>query len=162
MATTDQLQASLACWFQLNKAVLDTRSGDRLQCPSPLAAGRYSPEFDGLWQHLTQQGLHHFCFEGHGVSLANLLDGTWEILPCARCSMPIPLRSLGLSPINCVCADLENWPNFDLPAPRAPLDWRQSLVNLQTRLQRPTFASLEGSPSDDSTPSSSPPAPPCS
>ena len=63
------------------------------------------------------------CYlSGNTVTIEELLTSAWSINNCARCSMPVPIVETGIQPIDCVCSDLDNWPDSDLPTPHSPIN----------------------------------------
>ena len=75
------------------------------------------------------------CYlEGSSETICDLLDPTWNIDNCARCNMPVPILELGTQSLDCVCSDLNNWPNLELPLPRSPINNSLSLSNIKERL----------------------------
>jgi hypothetical protein len=135
MASEDQVRTYLACWFQLGKAIIIQPDGLVLN-PQPIVQGdRYSPEFETCWQTL-QQVSHHSCYlEGTNQTLAELLSGYWDIVQCARCTLPIPLPYGNIIDLSCPCNDLSTWPNDTLPIPRPPIELQQQLQRIQRRIQ---------------------------
>lgn len=141
MATPAQVKKYIGSWFQLGKSVLRTQGQTAMLPPLVLAAGdRYTPEFEDCWQQILAEP-SHYSLEGTNQSLADLLSDAWEITDCARCTMPIPTRSLGVADLSCPCHDLANWPNTELPLPRSPQDSRRYLSNICRDLQTSTLAS---------------------
>ncbi|MBD3880800.1 hypothetical protein IFO70_03420 [Phormidium tenue FACHB-886] len=134
MASTDQLKQYLAYWFQLGKPVV-TSNGTKV-LPQPVLQGdRYSFAFEQCWQQLLNSNLNQAHLEGTEQSLGELLTPTWELSPCARCSMPVPIQSAGVPSLSCPCADLPLWPNTELPQPRSPVDSHARLDQIRKRLQ---------------------------
>lgn len=121
MATTEQLKSYIAQWFQLSKPIL-YRGGERIYLIQPVLEGeRYSAAFEGCWQQVcAHAGDCHL--EGTNETIAELMTPKWEIVGCARCNMPVPIRDAGLPPQHCPCSDLVDWPNSELPSPRLPVN----------------------------------------
>jgi hypothetical protein len=135
MAASEQVKRYLAYWFQLGKPLV-VEPDQRTILPQPIIVGnRYSPEFESLWQQLLALGGQGCYLEGTVQSIADLLSSTWEISDCARCGMPVPIISLGVSSAPCPCFDLPTWPNSDLPQPRLPVDERSRLGQIRDRLR---------------------------
>ncbi len=135
LTNQDPVKAYLAHWFQLGKKLL-FKSGQPGICPgSVLVPGGYSSEFEALWQRIISGQAGDCYLDGTHETIAQLRQHHWEIIHCARCEMPIALPQNGLSPFNCPCAGLENWPNLDLPCPRCPADTQAQLSELQSRLK---------------------------
>jgi hypothetical protein len=133
MASEDQVKSYLAYWFQLGKKVLLDNGRETLY-PQPLFEGnRYSQDFENCWQRiLLAQG---DCYlEGTEQSIQQLLTPAWEIVGCARCSMPVPISVVGRQSLICPCFDLSSWPNVELPLPRDPVDNQKHLSDIHQRL----------------------------
>jgi hypothetical protein len=135
MASEQQVKKYLAYWFQLGKQIL-LRNGQEKLLPKIIIQGhRYSEEFESCWQSILQSAGECYL-EGTAQSVKDLLSPRWEISPCARCDMPIPIIQLGIQSDLCPCNDLANWPNQELPKPRSPVDSSVHLSNIQFRLNR--------------------------
>ncbi|NET35697.1 MAG: hypothetical protein F6K19_27340 [Cyanothece sp. SIO1E1] len=136
MASPIQVRQYLAYWFQLGKRLL-IRNGEESRLPSVIIQGNcYSQEFEACWQ-LAQDPESADCYlEGTNQTIAELLTPAWEIQPCSRCDMPLPIVSLGMPPEVCPCYDIPNWPNTDIPVPRSPVDDQAHLTDIHKRLQR--------------------------
>ncbi|MEN9216043.1 MAG: hypothetical protein Q6K90_01820 [Gloeomargarita sp. HHBFW_bins_162] len=133
MASQEAVRHYIACWFQAGKTVV---YGQETWRPIPVTqAGQYSSEFDTLWQEMVQRGLDHYYLAGTDVSLGQLCSGDWEILACSRCAMPVPVKVAGMMTGSCPCADLELWPNLELPLPHGAVDSHTHLAQVQARLE---------------------------
>jgi hypothetical protein len=138
MATEQEVKRYLAYWFQLGKKVV-TKSGAATLLPQPVLAGdRYSEEFEECWQQILSLGASDSYLEGTNETIAELLTAAWEMLPCGRCQMPIPLRNLGMPALSCPCSSLHTWPNAELPAPRDPVSTQEQLLVIRDRLSGQT------------------------
>jgi hypothetical protein len=136
MASENQVRDYLAYWFQLGKRVLIQGGQDSL-LPSPVIRGdRYSPEFEACWQTAIASESGDCYLEGTSQTIAELLSPGWEIDPCCRCSMPVPMQLLGVSSLECPCSDLAGWPNTEVPQPRSPVSSQSSLLHIRDRLRR--------------------------
>ncbi len=102
---------------------------------------RFSNEFEECWRKVMSIGGRGCYLEGTTVSIAELLDSSWTIDRCARCTMPVPILELGIQDLVCPCSDLDNWPNSELPAPRGSIDSRSQLHNISMRLRNIGVAS---------------------
>ncbi len=132
MATEQQVRQYLAYWFQLGKCV-QIKSGEALR-PRPVIAGdRFSPEFEACWQQVSS--VTDAYLEGTDQTIVELLTPVWEIDPCSRCAMLVPVKTLGLPPDNCPCFDLPTWPDTETPAPRLPIDSDTLLRRIRDRLK---------------------------
>jgi hypothetical protein len=140
MASSDQVKRYLAYWFQLGKPlVLNNRQETLL--PNPvLQNNRYSSEFEACWNRVLEFDGNGCYLEGTSQSINELLSSHWDIEPCARCAMPVPMVSLGAQGLDCPCNDLDTWPNSELPQPRSPVDSRAQLNQIRDRLLSRTKA----------------------
>jgi len=136
MASEQHVRQYLAYWFQLGKAVV-IQNGRNTLLPRPVIQGNgYSSEFEATWQKIIAENAGDCYLEGTTQTIAELLSSAWEINPCARCSMPVPFRSPGLPPmLECPCSDIPDWPNTDMPQPRAPIDTPSRLLLIRDRLR---------------------------
>jgi hypothetical protein len=134
MASEQQVKQYIAYWFQLGKRVL-IRNGREALLPQRVIQGdRYSDEFEECWQRIIAANAGDCHLEGTQETIAELLTPVWDLNSCARCSMPIPVRNLGLPPNSCPCSDLPSWPNLEVPLPRSPVDTQVHLNHLISRL----------------------------
>jgi hypothetical protein len=135
MASSQQVRQYLAYWFQLGKGVV-LENGHRTVLPRPVLAGSiYSSEFEECWQQLVAPNAGDAYLEGTQPTIAELLTPAWQIDPCARCAMPIPVKIVGLNALECPCIDIPTWPNTDIPQPRSPVDTRDRLAQIRDRLR---------------------------
>jgi hypothetical protein len=134
MASEVDVKRYLAYWFQLGKKVL-IKNGQEALCPQPVMRGNgYSPEFEWCWQQIISPDSSDCYLEGTSETIAELLTPAWEVDPCSRCSMPIPVRRAGMPALSCPCNDLPSWPNTEVPAPRSPVDTQGHLIEIRDRL----------------------------
>ncbi|MDJ0592581.1 MAG: hypothetical protein QNJ72_21750 [Pleurocapsa sp. MO_226.B13] len=134
MASTTQVRTYLAYWFQLGKKLV-WRNRETL-LPKPVIVGnRFSPQFEECWQKIASVEGKDCYLEGNSQTIEELLSSAWEIDNCARCSMPVPMIELGIQPLECLCSDMDNWPNDQLPAPRSPVNNYVQLNKIRARLQ---------------------------
>lgn len=135
MASATQVRTYLAYWFQLGKKLV-WRNGKEILLPQPIIQGeRFSPQFEECWNKIMTLGGKDCYLEGRKETIADLLSSNWEITSCARCKMPVAMVESGIQPLDCLCSDLDNWPNDQLPAPRSPINNYVQLNNIKTRLQ---------------------------
>lgn len=134
MASQQQIKQYLAYWFQLGKKIIVGRTQVALLPQVIYRGDRYSEEFEQCWQKIWSQERDSCYLEGTDLSVGELLDSRWEIVLCARCSMPIPLPVRGMPPEVCPCNDLVGWPNTELPQPRSPVENRHQLHGIHDRL----------------------------
>ncbi|HIK57181.1 MAG TPA: hypothetical protein IGS37_18710 [Synechococcales cyanobacterium M55_K2018_004] len=133
MASPNQVREYLAYWFQLGKPVVFPQGQEVL--PQPVYQGdRYSPAFEDCWQKLQQPDGQNAYLAGTNQTIGALLSSAWDITPCARCNMPVPMLDLGMRTSNCPCNDLPNWPDNNLPAPRSPVSSQDRLSVIRDRL----------------------------
>jgi hypothetical protein len=65
--------------------------------PKPVVIGdRDSQEFEDCWQKLLSPESGDCYLEGRELTIAELLTDEWDIDPCARCEMPVPIYKYGL------------------------------------------------------------------
>jgi hypothetical protein len=136
MASLQQVKIYLAYWFQLGKKVW-LRNGQEKILPQPVIEGdRYSQQFESCWQRILERKGQDCYLEGTNQTIEQLLTPQWEIMPCARCEMPVAMIDLGTASPDCPCSDLYNWPNTELPSPREPIQNKVYLTKIQARLQQ--------------------------
>lgn len=134
MASPDQVKQYLAYWFQLGKKLVVDNGRASFLPQSVLQDNGYSPEFEACWQHLLESGGRDCYLEGTTQTIEQLLSSEWEVTPCARCDMPVPMFSLGMRSPNCPCADLPFWPDTNMPQPRSPVSTYTQLNRIRDRL----------------------------
>lgn len=135
MATPTEVRQYLAHWFQLGKRIF-LRNGQEALLPDPVIQGdRYSDAFEECWRRITAPEAGDCYLEGTQQTIQQLLAAEWELLPCARCTLPVPVYSHGVNSAPCPCNDLRGWPNLDLPLPRPPISSRECLQNICQRLE---------------------------
>ena len=138
MASRERVRAYLAYWFQLGKPVVWDR--DPAPClPAPIFThGQYSQSFEQCWQQIESRGGEACYLVGTEQSVADLLSEKWDIEDCARCTLPIPLPIGVAAATGCPCHDLPQWPNAEMPQPRAAVDSQHRLTGIRDRLQTAT------------------------
>lgn len=134
MASEHNVRQYLAYWFQLGKRLMTHNGQQAVKVSSVIAGDRYSDEFEACWKLALSPESGDCYIEGTDQTIAELMSPAWEINPCARCAMPVPMRSLGMPPSECPCFDLPNWPDSQLPQPRSPISTSASLQKLRDRL----------------------------
>lgn len=135
MASVTQVRTYLAYWFQLGKKVI-WRNGKATLLPQSVIQGdRFSPQFEECWQKIMSVEGKDCYLEGSNQTIADLLSSGWDIAACARCQMPVAMVESGIPSLDCLCSDLDNWPNNELPAPRSPINNYVQLNKIKTRLQ---------------------------
>lgn len=160
MATNQQVRQYLAYWFQLGKKVW-INNGNEAILPTPVIQGdRYSDEFEACWQRILSAESNDCHLDGTHQTIQDLLTEAWEIVPCARCAMPVPVMSLGppISSPSCPCSDLSFWPDNQSPSPRMPVSTKSHLTRICDRLRHPPQETPSSSSASDH--SSSAPQPP--
>jgi hypothetical protein len=134
MASEQEVRQYLAYWLELGKKIL-IRNGQTSLLPQPVIRGdHYSQEFEDCWQLLLSPDSGDCYLEGTDETIAELLTPAWDMNPCSRCAMPVPVRSVGMPPLSCPCNDLSNWPNTEVPAPRSPVNTQAQLTEIRNRL----------------------------
>lgn len=134
MASVSEIRTYLSYWFQLGKPVVFEKA--QAQClPQPIFRGSdFSDAFEQCWQQIVQNPTDCHLL-GTEQTIAQLLAENWEIMDCARCTMPVPMPVKALSPGLCPCADLPTWPNDDVPQPRLPATNSVQLGSIRDRLR---------------------------
>lgn len=136
MAEADKVKKYIAYWFQLGKKII-IPSQNTAVLPSHILNGHgYSREFEECWQLVSDEKIGDCYLEGTSQTIQQLLSSKWEISECARCRMPVPMIDLGVQSSTCVCNDMENWPNNQLPPPHQPIDNQQKLRHLSELLKQ--------------------------
>ncbi len=135
MATEQQVKQYLAYWFQLGKPIVNSRAGTQLLPHPIMQADRYSPAFQTAWQQVVASPGDYYL-EGTHETIAELLSPAWEVSDCARCAMPVPVKSVGMQSLECPCIDLPGWPNTEIPQPRDPVNSQAQLSRLRDRLSQ--------------------------
>lgn len=113
----------------------------RTICQKPqqiLSDNTYSREFETLWSQLQEPTIAaHSYLDGTEQTIAQLLGNDWDIDPCARCGLPIPLKTQGLpiATYTCPCSDMSNLPNLELLPPREPVSSHLRLQRICARLR---------------------------
>ena len=134
MASATQVRIYLAHWFQLGKKLI-WLNGEAELLPQPVIRGEeFSPQFEDCWQKVMSVDGKNCYLEGSSETIKDLLSSNWDINNCARCNMPVPIVELGTQSLDCVCSDLQNWPNTELPAPRSPVNNSVQLNSIRSRL----------------------------
>ncbi|MTJ08463.1 hypothetical protein [Anabaena sp. UHCC 0204] len=128
MATKNEVKEYLAYWFQLGKRVIAV-NGKVSFLPQPVIQGdRYSQEFEECWLTILSPATGDCYLDGTQETINELLTPAWEMLPCGRCSMPVPLKNVGMPALLCPCSNLPGWPNTEIPAPRSPVCSQEQLT----------------------------------
>lgn len=134
MASATQVKTYLAHWFQLGKKLI-WLNGEAELLPQPVIRGeRFSAQFEDCWQKVMSVDGKNCYLEGSSETIEDLLSSNWDINNCARCNMPVPIIEIGTQSLDCVCSDLQNWPNTELPAPRSPVNNSVQLNSIRSRL----------------------------
>jgi len=134
MASEQQVKQYLGYWFQLGKKIILSKGGV-IATQNVVQGDRYSQDFEKIWQQILDNQTQAYL-EGTASTIEELLSPQWVIMPCARCELPVPMIDLGFKDDNCPCADLDNWPNNQLPSPRIPMGTQQRLDEIRQRLQK--------------------------
>lgn len=136
MASQKQVKEYLAYWFQLGKKVVVGNGVATLQPTTVIDGEHYSREFEQCWQQIISHGGDNCYLEGTEETIGQLLNPAWEMIACARCSMPVPIRGFGMPAILCPCSDLDTWPNTELPPPRCPVNSQEQLIAIREKIAK--------------------------
>ncbi len=152
MAAEEQVRAYLACWFQLNRSLVIHPQGQTF-CPQPVISGsHYSQAFETVW-HIIKSKQGQDCYlEGTNQTLNELMTGTWDFIPCARCTLPIPVPQAQQQTWDCPCAEILSWPNLELPLPRPPQNGQENLDQICLRVLRASSRYAERMEDEDEPP----------
>lgn len=136
MASQQDVRQYLAYWFQLGKKVWIRNGQEALLPVSVLHGDRYSDEFEQCWQRIMAADSGDCYLDGTTQTIHQLLSDRWDIVPCARCQMPVPMTAAGTTAddLSCPCNDLPMWPNTEIPAPRHPVNNHNHLQGICDRL----------------------------
>jgi hypothetical protein len=134
MASQKEVKRYLAYWFQLGKKIAINNGAETLLPQPVISVNRYSDAFEECWRRITSPESGDCYLEGTHETIAELLSPNWEMSPCARCSMPIPVRNMGMPAELCPCNDVANWPNKEVPQPRCPVNSQVQLKLIRERL----------------------------
>lgn len=142
MASPTDVKKYLAYWLQLGKKITIPRRNMSL-LPSKIINGdRYSVEFEECWALVADEKTGDCYLEGTIQTIQELLSSKWDISDCARCEMPVPMIQIGIQNSDCVCSDVEGWPNNDLPKPRSPINNQEKLIEINKSLIKNSLKSL--------------------
>lgn len=134
MATPSHVRQYLAFWFQLGKPLVLGKNQEAVLPAPVIRNGSYSREFEELWQRALSPESGDCHLDGTDMTIQELLTSEWEIQPCSRCAMPVPMISQGLPCLSCPCNDLMSWPNTEMPQPRSPVNSNDRLNGIRDRL----------------------------
>ena len=135
MASTTQVKTYLAYWFQLGKKLVWRNGKETLLPQTIFQDDRFSPQFESCWQKIMSIGGKDCYLEGSAETIEQLLSPNWDINGCARCQMPVAIVESGIQSLDCMCSDLDNWPNDELPKPRSPISNQVQLDKIRARLK---------------------------
>ncbi len=136
MAESEKVKKYIAYWFQLGKKIVIPSQNTAVLPSRILNIHGYSSEFEECWQLVSDEKTGDCYLEGTSQTIQQLLSSKWEISECARCSMPVPMIDIGVQSSPCVCNDMENWPNNQLPSPRQPIDNQKKLRRISDSLKQ--------------------------
>jgi hypothetical protein len=134
MASQENVKRYLAHWFQLGKKIVVNSELTVSQPKQILAGDSYSQEFENFWKKIITEIAGNCYLEGTDQTISQLLSHEWELSQCARCTMLVPLRQIGMPALSCPCGDLLNWPNTELPLPRSPVNTKEQLAAIRDRI----------------------------
>ena len=135
MASTTQVKTYLAYWFQLGKKLVWRNGKETLLPQTIFQDDRFSPQFESCWQKIMSIGGKDCYLEGSAETIEQLLSPHWDINGCAICQMPVAIVESGIQSLDCMCSDLDNWPNDELPKPRSPINNQVQLDKIRARLK---------------------------
>lgn len=136
MAESAKVKKYLAYWFQLGKKIIIPSQNTAI-LPSKILNGHgYANEFEECWQLVTDENTGDCYLEGTSQTIQQLLSSQWDITECLRCSMPVPMIDVGIQNSSCVCNDMDNWPNNELPYPRQPINNQENLKRISESLKQ--------------------------
>lgn len=135
MASEQQVKQYLAYWLQLGKKVVVRNGQETIQPKTIIVGDRYSQEVEDIWNFVRSPESGNCYIEGTEQPFSELLSSNWEINPCSRCAMPVPIRTVGMPPESCPCFDLPNWPDTETPQPRDPVSTQALLLKIRDRLK---------------------------
>jgi hypothetical protein len=136
MASQEQVRDFLAHWFLLGKPVM-LAYGTSECLPVPVyCKEHFSFAFEDCWQQIMATGGEGCYLKGTVQTIAMMLTPAWDMTPCARCKLPIPMPTLGMTTLPCPCNDLMSWPNQELPMPRTAVNDGCHLDAIQRRLEQ--------------------------
>jgi len=143
MASPYAVKKYLAYWFQVGKKLIISDQNRAIIPLKVIEGDRFSGEFEEYWQLVTNSNTGDCYLEGTNYTIMELLSPKWEITDCPRCEMPIPMVEVGIQNTSCVCNDLDNWPNNELPSPREPINNQQRLNKIRESLTQKNKSSLK-------------------
>ncbi|GAB4210963.1 MAG: hypothetical protein OHK0012_02530 [Synechococcales cyanobacterium] len=119
MASPAAVRQYLSCWWQLGKSVIDhSPQGTFPLVPALLLTPEgMSVHFESLCDQILEEP-ERYHLSGTDETIADLLSERWELLPCARCQLPIPIKCIGPQQSPCPCSDSAIWPNPATLPPR--------------------------------------------
>ena len=135
MASEQEVRQYLAYWFQLGKKAMLPNNQTMLP-QSVIQGANYSEEFEDCWRQIISPDTGDCYLEGTEQTITELLTPAWDLNSCARCTMPVPVRNVGMPPLSCPCNDLPTWPNTEVPAPRSPVNTQRQLMEIRQQLLR--------------------------
>ena len=136
MASPQEVQGYLAYWFQLGKSV-HISNGRIIQRPVPVLEGhQLSRAFQDCWRTIMAVGGRDCYLDGSHETIEQLLSPQWDIIDCARCTIPTAMPAVMPVAQLCPCGDIDHWPNDQLPAPHMPINNNKHLSKLKKRLNQ--------------------------
>ncbi len=142
MASPQAVKKYLAYWFQVGKKLIISNQNKVILPRQIVCRDRFSEEFEECWNLVSNPQTGDCYLEGTNYTIQELLSPKWEITNCARCDMPVPMIEVGVQDSSCVCNDIENWPNNELPSPREPINNQQQLNRIRQSLTEKSKSSI--------------------
>jgi len=118
----------------LGKKVFINNGAASLQPRIVIDGESYSDDFEQCWQKVLSPESGECYLEGTQQTVDQLLSPEWDMIPCSRCDMPVPLKNVGMPPLLCPCNDVSTWPNTELPTPREPVKSQAQLSKILDNL----------------------------
>jgi hypothetical protein len=134
MASPSEVKTYLAHWFQLGKKVVSDHDQSSYQPENVIQGEHFSAQFEDCWAAIMAIEGKGLYLEGTDQTIAELLSPAWDVVDCARCSMPVPMPQVEIRAHACPCNDLPSWPNTDIPSPRLPVNGHKHLERMHDRL----------------------------
>ncbi len=141
MASPQEVQTYLAYWFQLGRSVHISNGLTTLRPVPVLEGNQLSRAFKDCWQAIMAVGGRDCYVDGSSETIEQLLSPQWEIINCARCTVPTAMSTVMPVAKLCPCGDMDHWPNNEVPPPHMPINNKKHFSRLKTRLNKPP---LEG------------------
>ncbi|MEE3717140.1 hypothetical protein V2H45_10320 [Tumidithrix elongata RA019] len=135
MATYNVVKDYLAQWMQVGKKVWLQSENRAVGIRKVIEGEKYAQEFESLWSEISTTKANEAYLEGTEETIQDLLSNKWELVECARCSLPVACLDMGAREISaCPCSTMRLWPNLETIPPRKPVKTTRYLNNICDRL----------------------------